>query len=355
MSRYRSIAAILLLATLALPAAAGEDASEPSFSVSASDDVVAPGETIDITIELRYSGSAPLTNISIFQSLPAGWSLNAVVSDNLADVSPAAGAAGELEWRWNQPSAFPVRLTYRALAGDFTCATITGNSSVELGEVERSRPIAQIDFFASESAAVSLTRSVAGGGFTPGQSVDISLTIGKGCPANFSAIGVEEALPSGWTVDPINPFVGEAFGADAVFRDGVLEIFWITIPAVPITVTYRAQVAAGAPATAQISGTAIARYTGQEIASDPVVTTLGAGTGEGEGEGEGEGAGEGEGEGEGAAEGEGEGEGEGEMKAALLGCSCGEGSGAPGAGELLVLLGAVAVLSSQCRRVRKTH
>lgn len=128
---------------------------------------------------------------------------------------------------------------------------------------------------AENPAGVALERSV--GAFTPGEVLDVTVTITAEDGSAISAVGLTETVPDGWTfvsvdgeigqVPPISPHEGDT---------GDLGFIWFAVPDFPVTFTYTLQVPADAEANADITGWVDYRQDAGILSSDEVTSLLDA-------------------------------------------------------------------------------
>lgn len=119
--------------------------------------------------------------------------------------------------------------------------------------------------------SLTLTRDVPAGHYTPGATLDITVTLSSSGAGTVSSMGLQETLPAGWSfhslVSGSFPHLYPSSG-----RTGTLDFAWIFIPPFPTQFTYRVQVPTGETGTRQITGQGIYRTSGPELRT-PVVTT----------------------------------------------------------------------------------
>lgn len=373
----RVLFALPVVCVLAATVAHPQDTNNLIIRNDAATFFVAPGESAGISLTITRASTAAITNLYITQVLPAGWTFQSATQTSGASSVPAPGASGIVTWHWTTPQ-FPVEIDYFALASDYTCAALSGAARFRANGVQKEQAAPQRGFFASEDAALEFSRSATPATYTPGGSVDISVTLDENCPEDLSALGITETIPAGWT---FTGMVGQTHGVQVQPMSSELNLFWISLPTLPVTITYRLDIPASATGPTVIDGHAIASLGSDDQLTVSLESVLsqsipqeGEGTPEGEGQAEGntegEGEGEGEGEPEGSAEGEGEtegnDEGEGEpegaegeeegegedMKQVLLGCSCSNAETGNACGDA-VLLGAILLsLIFYCTRSR---
>ncbi len=96
------------------------------------------------------------------------------------------------------------------------------------------------------------------GAYTPGGSVDSTVSLLLNTSEQVTAAGFEETLPHGWTYDGVTdgaaPTIVPASG-----KTGLLDFARFPVPAFPTSFTYRAQVPAGASGDVLLRGQGIIR------------------------------------------------------------------------------------------------
>jgi len=104
----------------------------------------------------------------------------------------------------------------------------------------------------------------------PALPVDVTILLEYQGSAAMTALGLVETLPEGWT------FEGVVSGpVDLVRQNGSdVEFAWITIPAFPVSVTYRVRAPADLAGDQVFSGLLRYRFAAGELSVGPVVTTL---------------------------------------------------------------------------------
>ena len=201
----------------------------------------------------------------------------------------------------------------------------------------------QPDFDATaETPCLVMSRAISADYYKPGQELTIEITLTEDCGDAVTSLGIQETLPEQWqyvtgeTVTGTPPAQWPAPGSA-----GTLEIFWISVNALPITLRYTARAPESASGAVMFTGHAMFSIASGDLQeSNMAQTTLplyGVEEGEGESaEGEGE-ASEGESEGETREGEEGEtsvdGEGDPEAETPVDGEAEAEGESAEGEGE----------------------
>ena len=96
------------------------------------------------------------------------------------------------------------------------------------------------------------------GNYTPGGTVDITVSLLLNTSEQLTAAGFEETLPHGWRYDGIVDGTAPTI-VPASDKTGLLEFAWFPVPTFPTSFTYRAQVPAGASGDVLLRGQGIIR------------------------------------------------------------------------------------------------
>lgn len=117
------------------------------------------------------------------------------------------------------------------------------------------------------SLAMERTGSVAF--YTPGQTVDLTVTLTPDTSGQINAVGLDETIPSGWTFDSVlsdpAPQVVPQPGVS-----GTLSFAWFPTPSFPLTFTYRLNVPESSTGTKQVNGAGLILVEGDEVFSPNV-------------------------------------------------------------------------------------
>ena len=124
------------------------------------------------------------------------------------------------------------------------------------------------------ATVLTLLRTLGGpGAYEPGSTLDITVTISSAGDDTVTALGLEETLPAGWSFDSVVsgdvPSVTPAQGTT-----GTLGFAYISVPAFPVSFTYRVNVPVNATGPKDVLGEALYRTTGPELSSGIVTTTI---------------------------------------------------------------------------------
>ena len=120
--------------------------------------------------------------------------------------------------------------------------------------------------FGSEVGGMTLSRSISGVGYTPGERVEITVTVNSSLQVPPRGLGVEETIPEDWIYvgfisgqrPPLEPFPG---------TDSFLEFVWFSMPTFPLTFSYAIRVPEEATGIQTISGIVRYRIDGPELIS----------------------------------------------------------------------------------------
>jgi hypothetical protein len=124
---------------------------------------------------------------------------------------------------------------------------------------------------------LAMVREIANGGaYSPGGTLDITLTIAQEGDKPVRALGIIETLPDGWTfeatADGNTPDLSPPKG-----RTPTLEFAWINVPEFPVTFTYRVNAPATANTPLEITGQTLYRTDGPELRTPVASSTLAPG------------------------------------------------------------------------------
>jgi len=125
--------------------------------------------------------------------------------------------------------------------------------------------------------------------YTPGQVIDVTVTITETGTATPAALGIKDTVPGTWALQTFvaaDPAMRPAVGRDILNEDGTrnIEFAYINMPAFPAMFTYRVKTGATDAGQLNISGRAIYRFTGAEEQSAIVNTPVNANASSTEGE-----------------------------------------------------------------------
>lgn len=127
---------------------------------------------------------------------------------------------------------------------------------------------------AGNELGITLAREVSGW-YTPGEAVDITVTIDAASSGTITAMGLSETIPAGWTYASAVLVSGALPGVLPSVGDmDTLDFVWFIAPSLPCSFTYRLIPAADDSGTKTISGLVQYRTTGAEQTSDVVNTDI---------------------------------------------------------------------------------
>lgn len=258
-----------------------------------------PGATIDVTVNLSFVGLDNITTLGFEETLPAGWQFVEVLAgESPPPVTPAPGETGPLAFAWISPPELPVAVTYRLevpadASGDQEIrgvakyrtqdeelesnheVTTLAEPEVLEGEGEgatEGEPEGAAEGESDETITVERT-ILTGNGYTPGDIIDVRLTVTQNEAVTLLAFGLEEVLPEGFayetsldsTPPPIRPAQGDR---------GAINFAYIIPPGLPVNINYRLRADADATGLKTIVGKAQYRLSGPPLESPAVSTDL---------------------------------------------------------------------------------
>lgn len=119
---------------------------------------------------------------------------------------------------------------------------------------------------------MTLARAVTQGGICEaGQTVEVTLTLNYDGGEMITALAIIELLPEGWTLDG---WVSGAIPNIVLGQSDLLQMAWIFVPAMPVTLTYRAKAPAVPVGCQDIRGQVVYRTSGGELRSQATVTAV---------------------------------------------------------------------------------
>lgn len=124
-----------------------------------------------------------------------------------------------------------------------------------------------------DAPPVEVARSVAAGGYTPGQPLEVSVTLSYTGTDPVTALALVETLPDGWTFDKVTGGAAPAVSPPAG-KGGNVTFIWVQVPAFPATLTYTVNVPAADTGARTLAGKAAYRLTGGQIEGPPAATEL---------------------------------------------------------------------------------
>jgi PKD repeat protein len=241
-----------------------------SFSVTLS--VASSDGQNTVTVNNRVTVTAPVPPTANFTATPTSGS--APLAVQFADTS-TAGSQPITAWAWT----FGDGQTSTAQSPSHTYTT-PGTYTVQLtatsaagADVERKVNLITVTAPPADPV-LSLARSLPGGGvYTPGATVDVTVTLSMTGVGTLRAMGMLETLPPGWTFEQVvSGTPPNTVNPSGEFGD--LEFVWFEIPTLPITFTYRIVAPLNGAATWVISGLVFYRTGGAELQSETVINTL---------------------------------------------------------------------------------
>lgn len=74
--------------------------------------VFKPGETVQVDVELGYSGAEAVSAVGLQTVLPDGWTFEAITGGAAPTVAPQQGRTGVLEFAWIEVPQWPAKFSY---------------------------------------------------------------------------------------------------------------------------------------------------------------------------------------------------------------------------------------------------
>lgn len=121
--------------------------------------------------------------------------------------------------------------------------------------------------------AVEVARSIAEGGYTAGQPLEVSVTLNYAGTDPVTALALVETLPEGWTFDKVTGGAAPAVAPPAG-KTSPVTFIWVQVPEFPATLTYTVNVPATDTGARTIGGKAAFRTTGVQIEGPPTATDI---------------------------------------------------------------------------------
>lgn len=124
------------------------------------------------------------------------------------------------------------------------------------------------------NADVTLTQTPVVEFYTPGGTLDITVSIDVTTAGQINAIGVEELLPAGWTYASLVGGTAPSIVPNAG-DSGAIDFAWFPLPvSYPVSFTFRVNIAADATGTSKLNGTASVLFDGVGQVDASAQTTI---------------------------------------------------------------------------------
>ena len=254
-----------------------------SLNRSVAGDVYVPGQPLDVTLVVEREGTTPLMAVGIKEEIPAGWSFDQVLTQDLSKPSIQRAQGNTLEFAWIDVPSFPLTLKYRVntapqaqevtLSGEVLVRTdgpeissgvvrslVRPGTEAEIAAATREKAANASDNTpaatpqptpqpASQAQRTPAARPVPQGlprtmrvthafdtaGYTPGQPFDVKVSLQYNGQEDISALSLQVQLPEGWELGDVASETAPA--NDGVDEKDMLTLKWPTAPAWPATVT----------------------------------------------------------------------------------------------------------------------
>jgi hypothetical protein len=258
-------------------------------------DAYVPGQPVDVTLIVNKAGTEQLMAIGIKEEIPAGWTFDQVLTQDLSKPSIQRAVGSVLEFAWIDIPQFPLTLTYRVnTAAEPQEVTLSGEALVRTNGPEISsgvvrslvRPGTEAEIAAAARTAAAaaaaapapapapaaaaapvpaatptppvppvqtqqappqrqavqglprtmrVTHAFDTAGYTAGQPFDVTVSLQYNGQEDISNLALQVALPEGWGFASASGDPAPA--GEGVNEEGVLALSWPTAPAWPVTCT----------------------------------------------------------------------------------------------------------------------
>ncbi len=242
-----------------------------------------PGQELDITLTLDYTGASPMTSLAILEaSTMDNWAFKGIVGGTTPGTIPELDSAAPFPFSWtleNMPT-FPVTFTYRVFVNYWQTGDIdyTGYAGYRTENHPDEMVIdSEVTLIADDppvmTASMTVPESYAPGGFVD---ITASLDYDTGQGALSSITWLHEP-PAGWIFVGMQsgtfPSTGPAFGQEGPFTFVYGDASSLSFPT---AFTYRVQAPAGGTDSVSYSGYAAFHVEGllPEYYTNTVVHTI---------------------------------------------------------------------------------
>lgn len=318
----------------AMSKAVAADGMSVNMARTLSSPTYTPGGTVDVAISIEVQGSDPVRALGIQEVIPDGFSFDAFIGGAKPDIAPEPGRTGSVDFAWIQVPSAPINLTYRVKAADGATGTKTFSgqtlmraagpelrsdtivntidssvpgsaptpapaadaaaeapaaatpmpapedpakaleaNKVKLEEAAARMRAAEAKKAEDQKFAVEVAHAVPAGGYTAGETLEISATLTYSGTTPVSALAFVETLPVGWTFDKVTGGSAPAVAPPAG-KAGNATFIWIDVPSFPATVTYTVNVPAGEAGARTLAGKAAYRTDSGQIEGPPSATEI---------------------------------------------------------------------------------
>ncbi|HPO14273.1 MAG TPA: hypothetical protein PLI09_12585 [Candidatus Hydrogenedentes bacterium] len=261
-----------------------------------------PGQPLDVTITISVSTAAGLTAVGFYESLPSGWVFNGLrgITGEPPIIAPAPGDMGVLEFAWIQIPGFPYTFGYTVTPPESSggLASIWGQTEYRTNGGALKSPVVISEISAVEEqtegegeegegevgegegegdnpSGISLDQQIEAEEYTPGEALEVVITIDTETPQGLRALGLYQTLPTGWVFNGMRAISGDLpLVAPEPGAMNYLEFAWIAMPNFPYVFAYTVTPAEDACAHVQIHGRIEYRTNGPAYFTLIVVTRI---------------------------------------------------------------------------------
>ncbi len=228
-----------------------------------------PGTDVEVVLTLTAASSGAVTAVGLQEAVPPEWVY--VSFRNISGVAPSslvqATPTSPVECFWISQPTFPCSFAYTlhipqdAVGPKMFSGSVhyrldgpEFTSDAETSQIASASAEGEGEGEGANELGLTLDRAVPGG-YTPGGSFEITVTISVEQAGDIRAMGLNETIPPGWTFERLVSASGALPGvAPAAGNTGTLTFAWIAIPILPYTLTYAVVPASGDDGTKTISG-----------------------------------------------------------------------------------------------------
>ncbi|NLF58109.1 MAG: PKD domain-containing protein [Candidatus Hydrogenedens sp.] len=190
------------------------------------------------------------------------------------------GGPFALTYAWNfgdgSPSvtAFAPAHTY-TVPGEYT-VTLTMVSWLGTRGIEKGPVVVREPDDPEPGTLLALTRTFSPAAYQPGQPLDVTLRVEQNGKAVVTSLGLIESAPEGWSFGGV--VSGEAPPIISTNPEtGAFEFAYVTVPAFPVTFTYRTTPPSDSSGDKGFQGRVLYRTTGAQQETEELVSVISAG------------------------------------------------------------------------------
>ncbi len=101
-----------------------------------------PGDAVVVSVRFEKQSDQNPTELVLTETLPPGWSFDAVVEGPAPDEAPEKGVGGAIRFKWAKPTEFPLTLRYRTITDPESrrAQAVRGQGVYLLGDQQQATP-----------------------------------------------------------------------------------------------------------------------------------------------------------------------------------------------------------------------